>query len=163
MLIFIVLYRLNWLYLIEYILMKILMVTADHNDKVLAVLAFKNLNAANSIDFVSSIDELMDYIAARTNSTLDLPNLILVGLNQRERDAAYEIRANLKLTGLHVITFSTRSINASHLRMNDATANTKSESNSEELDWILKEICNGLMTKDGWQYSIKPALSLVDK
>jgi hypothetical protein len=143
--------------------MKILMVSADHNDKVLAVLAFKNLNAANSIDFVSSVNELMDYIAARIERTLDLPNLVLVDLSKNESDATHAIRANSKLSNLRLITFSTQSISAKSMKMNDATEQPMYESKAEELDWILKEICNGLKTKDGWQYSIKPSLGIVAK
>ncbi len=141
--------------------MKILMVTTDHNDKVLAVLAFKNLNAANSIDFVSTTDELMDYIAVRSSSKMEMPNLVLVDIQSNGRNVSRELRANSTLAGLNVITYSTQVFNKKSLHLEDVKEQDSNASRVEELDWILKEICSGLQTKDGWQYSIKPSLSSV--
>src|ERR1043165_5380175 len=90
--------------------MKILMADNDTDDRLLAALAFKNLNLAHSLDFVTNGQELLDHLNALVDSNRRLPNLILLDLNMPKmdgRDALREIKANPKLKHLDVIIFST--------------------------------------------------------
>jgi len=138
--------------------MKILMITTNHNDKVLAVLAFKELNAAISIDFVTTVKELIEYIDLRDTSIYDFPDLIVVGLDLDEWDVMRKVIANSKWANVKMVTFSTHS-QRDVTYQQSAKTNTKGcgTSNLNELNWILKEICGVLMTKEGWQYSVGPS------
>jgi CheY-like chemotaxis protein len=142
---------------LNYLIMKILMASADHENRALAVLAFKELNAANALDFVATIDELMDYLEIRANSKDELPDLLLMGLDMNERDAIREVKAHSKLSNIKVVTFS---IHSEHKNMHATNSEEKifNTSSADELSWILKEICDGLVTKEGWRYSVGPSL-----
>lgn len=160
MLNFILEYKVTFNYL-KNKLMKILMVSTEHNDKVMAVLAFKDLNVANSIDFISTIDELIDYLTIRTYAKINLPDLVLVDLDTNRIEVNQELLANAKEAGLNVITFSTHSYSNKNLYLNTMPEQPERQSYTDELDWILKEVCYGLQTKEGWQYSICPAVPAI--
>jgi len=58
--------------------MKILMVTSNYDDRILALLEFKKLNVAHSIDFVNNGYELGEYLKSKSICTSELPNLLLI-------------------------------------------------------------------------------------
>ena len=81
--------------------MKILMTDDDSDDRLLALFAFKKLNAAHSIDFVVDGQELIDYLIARVDAKSELPDLILLDLNMPRKDgrvALKEIKESLVVT-----------------------------------------------------------------
>lgn len=132
----------------------------DSDDRMLAMLAFKSLNLAHSIDFVTNGVELLDYLNARLASNSELPDLILLDLNmplKDGREALMEIKANEKLQHLNVIIFSTSSSEndkRSTLRMGAKSYIVK-PSNQDDLVSIFKNLCNELETEPGWRYAIK--------
>lgn len=140
--------------------MKILMTDDDSDDRMLALLAFKSLNLAHSIDFVTNGVELLDYLYARVSNKNELPDLILLDLNmplKDGRDALKEIKANDNLKHLDVIIFSTSSSEydkRTTLRLGARRYIVK-PANQEDLITIFKDLCEELEAMPGWRYSIK--------
>ena len=139
--------------------MKILMTDDDSDDRLLALLAFKKLNAAHSIDFVTHGQELIDYLSSRVDSPRELPDLILLDLNMPKKDgrqALKEIKANPKLNQLDVIIFSTSNSEKDKKYALDLGARSfiVKPSNQDELTDIFRNICDDLVAKPGWHYFI---------
>jgi CheY-like chemotaxis protein len=140
--------------------MKILMTDDDSDDRMLAMLAFKSLNMAHSIDFVTNGVELLDYLHTRVSSKRELPDLILLDLNmplKDGREALMEIKADKDLKHLDVIIFSTSSSEndkQSTLNMGAKSYIVKPP-NQEDLIMIFKNLCQDLETVPGWRYAIK--------
>ena len=142
--------------------MKILMTDDDSEDRFLALFAFKKLNAAHTIDFVSNGEEMLDYLTMRLNSNSELPNLILLDLNMPKmdgREAMKQIKANPKLSGIEIIIFSTSMSEKDKKLTLDLGAKDfiVKPNNHDELINIFRKICDGLVTKPGWHYFIEPA------
>lgn len=140
--------------------MKILMTDDDSDDRMLALFAFKKLNVAHSIDFVNNGEELLDYLNARLASQRELPDLILLDLNMPKKDgreALKEIKANAKLKHVDVIIFSTSNSekDKKYTLGLGAKRYIVKPSKQEELLKIFKNICDELVTKPGWHYSIQ--------
>lgn len=139
--------------------MKILMTDDDSDDRLLALVAFKKLNVAHSIDFVTNGQELIDYLTTRLELNRELPDLILLDLNMPKKDgreALQEIKSNPKLKHLDVIIFSTSdSEKDKKLTLGlGARKYIVKPANQGELKQIFLQICNDLVTKPGWRYSI---------
>lgn len=95
--------------------MKILIADNDHDGRVLASIAFKELKLGHDIDFVSNSQELIEYLQSGINLNAELPNLILLGMNMPGKDgrvALKEIKSNPQLKHLDIIIFSTSSSEA---------------------------------------------------
>jgi CheY-like chemotaxis protein len=140
--------------------MKILMVDCDSNNRLLALFAFKDLNVANSMDFVGNDNELVQYFHTRLESNSKLPDLVLIDSNLKksdEFDPIERIRSNPKLEHLNTIAFSIVS------SANGSSPDSKEKDDfagsdyQDELEWVLGEICDVLTTKSGWEYQIKPS------
>jgi CheY-like chemotaxis protein len=139
--------------------MKILMTDDDSDDRLLALLEFKKLNAAHSIDFVTDGVELIEYLNARIAKNRELPDLILLDLNMPRKDgreALREIKSNPKLKQLDIIIFSTSTSEADKKYTLDLGAKSYivKPNNQEQLTEIFSKICEDLVEKPGWQYSI---------
>jgi CheY-like chemotaxis protein len=140
--------------------MKILMTDDDSDDRMLAMLAFKSLNLAHSIDFVTNGVELLDYLENRLAANRELPDLILLDLNmplKDGREALKEIKENDKLKHLDVIIFSTSSSEndkRNTMRLGAKSYIVKPPSQDDLVD-IFKNLCEDLETKPGWRYVIK--------
>ena len=139
--------------------MKILMTDDDSDDRLHALLAFKKLNAAHSMDFVANGQELIDYLTLRIDSSRELPDLILLDLNMPKmdgREALARIKAHAKLKHLDVIIFSTSaSEKDKNYTMNlGARDYIEKPDNQKELIEIFRKICVELVAKPGWHYSI---------
>jgi CheY-like chemotaxis protein len=140
--------------------MKILMTDDDSDDRMLALFAFKKLNVAHSIDFVNNGEELLDYLNARLASQRELPDLILLDLNMPKKDgreALREIKANAKLKDVDVIIFSTSNSEKDKKYTLDLGAKhyIVKPTKQEDLIKIFKNICDELVVKPGWHYSIQ--------
>ena len=139
--------------------MKILMTDDDSDDRLLALLAFKKLNAAHSIDFVNNGQELIDYLLSRLDSNRELPDLILLDLNMPRKDgrqALKEIKSHPKLKQLDTIIFST---SPSETDMKDmlelgARRYIVKPTKQEDLIEIFRTICDDLVARHGWHYFI---------
>jgi len=140
--------------------MKILMTDDDYDDRMLALVTFKKLNVAHSIDFVTNGQELIDYLITRLQLKRELPNLILLDLNMPMKDgreALKEIKSHPKLKHIDVIIFST----SSSERDKEFTMNLGARkyivkpADHEELKNIFMEICDDLENKPGWRYAIR--------
>lgn len=144
--------------------MKILMTDDDYDDRMLALFTFKQLNVAHSIDFVTNGQELIDYLTTRLTSKRELPDLILLDLNMPKKDgreALQEIKGHPRLKHLDVIIFTTSSSQQDReftLRLGARKFIVK-PAEQTKLKVILKEICNDLLSKPGWRYSIDPLSS----
>lgn len=140
--------------------MKILMTDDDSDDRLLALLAFKKLNLAHSLDFVENGEDLMEYLLSRANSDRELPDLILLDLNMPKmdgREALRLIKSNPKLAHLDIIIYSTSASEIDKKYSEDLGAKryiTK-PSNQNELNWIFKSICDELGEKPGWRYTVE--------
>jgi two-component system, response regulator len=139
--------------------MKILMTDDDSDDRLLALLAFKKLNAAHTMDFVTHGQELLDYLSSRVDSPRELPDLILLDLNMPRKDgreALKEIKAHPKLKQLDVIIFSTSFSEKDKKYALDLGARDfiVKPSNQDDLTDILRNICDDLVEKPGWHYFI---------
>lgn len=138
--------------------MKILMVDSDSDNRLFALFAFKDLNVAHSMDFVSSSVELSDYFATRLRSNSELPDLVLIDSNLNESvkiDCLIEIRSNPKLSHLKTISFAISTANSnSSLKVNKSGELVQS-SKDDELVWIFKEIRHELVDTPGWEYLIE--------
>jgi CheY-like chemotaxis protein len=140
--------------------MKILMTDDDSDDRMLAMLAFKSLNLAHSIDFVTNGVELLDYLHTRVSTKRELPDLILLDLNmplKDGREALMEIKADNALKHLEVIIFSTSSSEndkQSTLSMGAKNYIVKPP-NQDDLIMIFKNLCQDLEAVPGWRYAIK--------
>jgi two-component system, response regulator len=150
--------------------MKILMTDDDSDDRLLALLAFKKLNLAHSLDFVENGEELMEYLLVRVNSNRELPDLILLDLNMPKmdgREALRLIKGNAKLSHLDIVIFSTSASEKDKLYSKDMGARKyiQKPSNRDELIWIFKRICEELEEKPGWRYSVakSPRAPLANK
>ena|SRR5450631_3683939 len=140
--------------------MKILMTDDDSDDRLLALFAFKKLNAAHSIDFVANGQELIDYLTSRVDSNSELPDLILLDLNMPKKDgrvALKEIKSNPKLKHLDIIIFSTSTSEKDKKYTLDLGARSYivKPSNDDELIEIFRKICDELVAKPGWHYFIE--------
>jgi CheY-like chemotaxis protein len=140
--------------------MKILMTDDDSDDKLLALFAFKKLNAAHSMDFVANGQELIDYLVARAESNAELPDLILLDLNMPVKDgrqALREIKADKRLNHLDIIIFSTSTSEDDRNQTLGLGARSfiVKPSNYTELVGIFRHICDELVGKPGWQYFIE--------
>lgn len=140
--------------------MKILMTDDDYDDRLLALIAFKNLNAANSIDFVTDGLELIDYLLTKLDLKQQLPDLILLDLNMPKKDgrtALREIKGHPKLKHLDVIIFSTsNSQQDKELSLGlGAREYIVKPVDQNELEEIFSQICDDLLTKPGWRYAIE--------
>jgi two-component system response regulator len=140
--------------------MKILMTDDDSDDRLLALLAFKKLNLAHSLDFVEDGEELMEYLLQRVNSNRELPDLILLDLNMPKmdgREALRLIKSNPKLSHLDIIIFSTSASEKDQLYSKDMGAKRyiQKPSSRDELIWIFKRICDELEEKPGWRYTVE--------
>ncbi len=138
--------------------MKILMVDNDSDNRLFALFAFKDLNVAHSMDFVSNSDELSDYFTRRVSSNSQLPDLVLIDSNLSKDDkidSLINIRTNQRLKHLKTIAFSISTAS----RNSSMNVNERGElvgpAKDEELVWIFKEICDELVDKPGWEYSIE--------
>lgn len=141
--------------------MKILMTDDDYDDRLLALVTFKELNVAHSIDFVTNGQELIDYLITRLNLNRELPDLILLDLNMPKKDgreALLEIKHHPKLKHLDVIIFSTSNSqqDMDYTLGLGARKYIVKPSAQEELKKIFLEICNDLVTIPGWRYAIEP-------
>lgn len=90
--------------------MKILIAEDDADDRVLASIAFQEINSLIDIGFVKDGQELMDNLNLEVKSNNRLPDLVLLDLNMPRKDgrvALQEIKSNPKLRNLNVIIFST--------------------------------------------------------
>lgn len=139
--------------------MKILMTDDDYDDRMLALITFKKLNVAHSIDFVTNGQELIDYLKVRLNSNRELPDLILLDLNMPKKDgreALEEIKKHPKLKHLDVIIFSTsNSQQDKKLTLGlGARKYIVKPASQDELKDVFIEICDDLITKPGWRYAI---------
>jgi CheY-like chemotaxis protein len=139
--------------------MKILMTDDDSDDRLLALLEFKKLNAAHSIDFVTDGVELIEYLNSRIKKNRELPDLILLDLNMPRKDgreALKEIKSNPKLKQLDIIIFSTSTSEQDKKYTLDLGAKSYivKPTNQEQLTEIFRKICEDLGEKPGWQYSI---------
>lgn len=138
--------------------MKILMTDDDSDDRMFALLAFKKLNMAHSIDFVANGQELIDYLNARVRSEGELPDLILLDLfmpKKSGKEALQEIKSNSKLKHLDVIIFATiiSEKDKRYLLNMGAKSLIIKPSNQDELTEIFKGMCNELISEPGWQYT----------
>jgi hypothetical protein len=142
--------------------MKILLATSDYDDRILALLEFKKLNVAHSIDFVSDCNQLEEYLTAAQNRFNEIPNLLLVNSNILTKASVTfltKIKSNDKWSQLEVVVFSSFSnLRKIMIRNEDLKAESRT-TNPDELTWILREICDGLASRVGWQYHIKPAVA----
>ena len=141
--------------------MKILMTDDDYDDRLLALIAFKKLNAAHSIDFVTNGQELINYLTSRLDLKRELPDLILLDLNmplKDGREALQEIKSHPDLKHLDVIIFSTsNSEKDKNLTLGlGALKYIIKPADHVELREVFMQICNDLITKPGWRYSIDP-------
>lgn len=140
--------------------MKILMTDDDSDDRLLALVAFKRLNVAHSIDFVTNGQELLDYLKTRLGLNRELPDLVLLDLNMPKKDgreALQEIKSHPRLKHLDVIIFSTSNSEkdkALTLALGARKYIVK-PADQDELKDIFQQICNDLVTKPGWRYSIE--------
>lgn len=140
--------------------MKILMTDDDSDDRFLALVAFKSLNVAHSIDFVNNGLELLDYLNTRLSLKRELPDLILLDLNMPKKDgreALQEIKSHPKLKHLDVIIFST-SNSEKDKELTLALGARKyivKPVGQAELKEIFMQICDDLVTKPGWRYAIE--------
>jgi len=138
--------------------MKILMVDADSDNRLFALFAFKDLNVAHSMDFVSNSVELADYLVRRLKTDSELPDLVLIDskLNENDRiNSLIEIRSNPRLRHLKTIVFSIATAKSnSSLNVNESGQLIHS-SKDEELVWIFKEIRDELVDSPGWEYLIE--------
>jgi two-component system response regulator len=144
--------------------MKILMTDDDSDDRLLALFAFKKLNAAHSIDFVANGQELIDYLMSRVESKSELPDLILLDLNMPKmdgREALKKIKSNPKLKQLDTIIFSTSTSEKDKKYSLDLGARSYivKPSNPDELVEIFRKICDDLLVKPGWHYFIEQSIS----
>ena len=140
--------------------MKILMTDDDSDDRLLALLAFKKLNAAHSIDFVADGEELINYLMVRVYSNRELPDLILLDLSMPKKDgkvALQEIKSNPKLKHLDIIIFSTSTSprDKEYTLGLGAKSYIVKPSNDDELTEIFRQICDDLVAKPGWHYAIE--------
>ena|SRR6478736_3654473 len=138
--------------------MKILMTDDDSDDRMMALFAFKKLNAAHSLDFVTNGQELIDYLNLRINSGGELPDLILLDLNMPKKDgreALAEIKSDPRLNKLDIIIFST----SSSQKDRDYTLGLGARkfiikpTGQNELVKLFREICEELSIRPGWRYS----------
>jgi CheY-like chemotaxis protein len=141
--------------------MKILMADNDTDDRLLSSIAFKKLNMAHSLDFVTDGQELMDYLYARLKNKRPLPDLVILDLNMPKKDgrvALKEIKSHEQLKHLDVIIFST----STYERDMEYTLGLGAKSyivkptDYNQLIEVFRAMCDGLVTKPGWQYSIQP-------
>ena len=140
--------------------MKILMATEDYDDRIVALLEFKKLNAAHAVDFVTSGDELMEYLTSRADRKGELPDLLLLNSNIHRKigkDPLWTIKANARFRQIDVVVFSTySSLKEEVSNWKDGVMPLSKTSDPDELIWIFREICDCLMTKAGWHYQIRP-------
>jgi CheY-like chemotaxis protein len=139
--------------------MKILMTDDDSEDKLLALFAFKKLNAAHLIDFVSNGIELIEYLTTRLNSHDELPDLIILDLNMPKmdgREALKEIKANASLKHLKIIILTTSSSERDKKFTHDLGVKDFiiKPTNHNALIELFRDICDDLVGKPGWEYSI---------
>ena len=132
----------------------------DSDDRMLAMLAFKSLNLAHSIDFVTNGVELLEYLEARLVLGRELPDLILLDLNmplKDGREALKEIKEHEKLKHLDVIIFSTSSSENDKKTTLDLGAKhyIVKPPSQDDLVLIFKNLCHELESKPGWRYTIK--------
>ena len=107
--------------------MKILMTDDDSDDRMMALLAFKKLNAAHSIDFVTNGQELIDYLNLRINSGGDLPDLILLDLNMPKkngREVLQELKQHPVFKSIPVVVYTTTKNEMEIRRCYELGANT---------------------------------------
>ncbi|HWA34367.1 MAG TPA: response regulator [Cyclobacteriaceae bacterium] len=140
--------------------MKILMADNDTDDRLLASIAFKKLNMAHSLDFVTDGQELMDYLYARLKNKRPLPDLVILDLNMPKKDgrvALKEIKSNEQLKHLDVIIFSTSTYerDMTYTLGLGAKSYIVKPTDYNELIEVFRAMCDGLVTKPGWQYSIQ--------
>ena len=139
--------------------MKILMTDDDSDDRLLALVAFKKLNVAHSIDFVTNGQELLNYLKTRLGINRELPDLILLDLNMPKKDgreALQEIKSHPRLKHLDVIIFST-SNSEKDKELTLALGARKyivKPTDQDELKDIFQQICNDLVSEPGWRYTI---------
>jgi len=139
--------------------MKILMTDDDSDDRLLALLEFKKLNAAHSVDFVTDGVELLEYLTSRVEKKLELPDLILLDLNMPRmdgREALKEIKSHPQLKQLDIIIFSTSTSEKDKKYTLDLGAKSfiVKPTDQDELTAIFSKICEDLVAKPGWRYSI---------
>lgn len=139
--------------------MKILMTDDDYDDRLLALVAFKELNGAHSIDFVTNGQELIDYLTTRLALKRELPDLILLDLNMPMKDGRetlQEIKGHPKLRHLDVIIFSTSNSQTDReftLGLGAREYIVKPP-DQDKLKDVFMQICDDLITKPGWRYAI---------
>lgn len=140
--------------------MKILMTDDDSDDRLLALLAFKKLNAAHSIDFVTNGEELIEYLNVRVNSGSELPDLILLDLNMPKmdgREALKIVMADPKLRQLDILILSTSTSekDKQYILGLGARGYIIKPTNQTELIEIFRKICDDVEAKPGWHYFIE--------
>jgi len=140
--------------------MKILMTDDDSDDRLLALFAFKKLNAAHSVDFVTNGLELIGYLNSRLGANSELPDLVLLDLNMPKmdgREALKQIKANPKFDGLEIIIFSTSASekDKAFVLSQGVTSYIVKPTNHLELIEIFRKICEDLVARPGWHYAIK--------
>jgi CheY-like chemotaxis protein len=141
-------------------MMKVLMVDDDSDDRLLALVAFKELNMAHSIDFVLDGEELMDYLHSRVENNAELPDLVLLDLNMSRKDgrvALKEIKSDPRLKHLDIIIFSTSTSDKDKQYAMELGAKkyiVKPDEYNELLE-VFSSICEDLVEKPGWRYSTR--------
>jgi len=141
--------------------MKILMATSEYDDRILALLEFKKLNVAHSIDFVSTSAELGEYLNSKLNRLGEIPDLSLINSNILTRDGVdplLMIKSNPEWSSMQVVVFSTFSNLRKVIMWKEGTIPGSRTTDPDELTWVLRRICEGLAGREGWQYHIKPTL-----
>lgn len=140
--------------------MKILMVDDDSDDRLLALVAFKELNMAHSIDFVLDGEELMEYLHSKIETKSELPDLVLLDLNMSKKDgrvALKEIKTDPRLKHLEIIIFSTSTSEKDKKYAMEQGAKkyiVKPHEYNELLE-VFSSICEDLVEKPGWRYSTR--------
>lgn len=138
--------------------MKILMVDNDSDNRLFALFAFKDLNVAHSMDFVTNSDELSDYLATRLSSNSELPDLVLIDSNLHKNDnidSLLKIRSNPRLKHLKTIAYSISTASSNSSLNVKEIGELVGSSKDDELVWIFKEIRDELVDKPGWEYLIE--------
>lgn len=133
------------------------MVTSDEDDRVLAILEFKKLNVAHSIDFVSNEGALKEYLNSKRNCENELPDVLLINSNIQTDtgiDPLVIIKSNSKWKKLEVIVFSTATLRKIIMNQ-DNDLPVRRMTDPDELIWMLREICGSLAIRVGWQYQIR--------
>jgi CheY-like chemotaxis protein len=90
--------------------MRILLADDDADDRVLAGIAFSELNTGDELEFVNDGEELMEKLHGALKKKDPLPDIIVLDLNMPRKDgrsALKEMKAHPVLRSVDVVVFST--------------------------------------------------------